>query len=220
LLTSAPSSLLQSTSPSPSIVQTPVPPPISAPSQSTQSLPSSPRIGATLGALSSKPLTSRTNTGSHGLRTVSIPPPPISSSTFASTSSHIMGPPTQNAQPNLLGSSLSSQSSPQPQRSSFPKPNYNSSFAGIPRGSEQRAPHTVSFMAPASQLNQLRVPNVGSAFSAPAMTAAFSTPASPPRQAMGDILTPLKPQQRSSLSGVSTNKPTSKDILSDFDPLA
>jgi hypothetical protein len=214
------SSSLQSTSPSPSITQTPVSPPISAPSQSTQSLPSSPRISASLGALSLKPqTTSRTTTGSQGLFAVSIPPPPTSS-TFASTSPHVMSSLSQSAQLNFPGSRLSSQTSPQPQKSSFPKPNYNLPFAGIPTSSEQRAPVTASLMAPLSQSNQLLAPHIGGAVSAPAVTPAFSRPAYAPRQAMGDILTPLKPQQRSSLSGVSTNKPTSKDILSDFDPLA
>ena len=44
-------------------------------------------------------------------------------------------------------------------------------------------------------------------------------PAFSPRFGMDDILTPLKPQ-RTSLSGVGTKTQASKDILSDFDPLA
>jgi hypothetical protein len=197
-------------------MQTAVPPPIAAPTQSTQSLPSSPRIGMSLGALSSKPPTSRTtNMTSHGLRPMGIPPPP----TIPSTSSHVTSPPTQNAQPNfptMLSPLSPQQGSFQSQgSSSFPKPKYNSSFTGMV------PPPTASLATPpTSQSNQLYAPNIGSALSAPAVTPAFSPPAFAPRQAMGDILTPLKPQQRSSLSGVSTNKPTSKDILSDFDPLA
>ncbi|KAI0256494.1 kinase-like domain-containing protein [Lactifluus subvellereus] len=204
----------ESTSPSPSIAQTAFAPPIFAPSSSTQSLPSSPRIGASLGALSSKPPAPRTNTGSLGLRAVSFPPPP-------STSSLVTSPPAQDARPNFQGSPLSpSQRSSQPQRTSFPKPNYNISLSDLATSSGQQAPLTTSITTPPIQLNQPLVPTGVGVCSAPAVTPAFSRPASAPRQAMGDILTPLKPQHRASLTGVSTHKPASKDILSDFDPLA
>lgn len=204
---------------SPSISQTAFVPPMSAQSQSTtQSLPSSPRMGTSIGAPSLKPLTSRSNTGSNGLRagvSVSPPPPPLSSSTFVSTSSLALSPPALNAQPKYQGGLLSSQSTSQPpQRSSLSKPNYNISLSDITANSNQQPPLTLPFMAPPSQINQPRAPT-SNAFSTPVLPPAFV-----PRHGMGDILTPLKPQQRPSLSGVGAKTQASKDILSDFDPLA
>ena len=67
-------------------------------------------------------------------------------------------------------------------------------------------------MAPPNRMNQPRTP-MSSALSAPLVPPAFVAP-----QGMGDILTPLKPQQRP--AGVGTSRQASKDILSDFDPLA
>ncbi|KAH9997522.1 kinase-like protein [Russula vinacea] len=182
---------------SPSISQTAIVPPLSAQSQSTtQSLPSSPRIGASIGgAPSSRPLASRTNMGSNGTRAgTSIPPPPLSSSTFLSTSSHAMSPPAQNVQPKYQGGLLSSQSISQPPpRTTVSKPNYNISL---------------------SDINQLHAPTSN------ILSASVVSPAFSPRPGMGDILTPLKPQQRRSLPGVGAKTQASKDILSDFDPLA
>jgi SCY1-like protein 2 len=202
---------------SPSIPQTAFVPPMSAQSQSTtQSLPSSPRIGTTVGAQLSRPLTSRTNTGSNGTRTgMSIPPPPISSSTFLSTSPHAMGPPAQNTQPKYQGGLLSSQSTSQPpQRTSVSKPNYNISLSDVTTISNQQPPPAVPFMTPPSQINQLHAPTSN------ILSTSVVSPAFSPRPGMGDILTPLKPQRRS-LSGVGAKTQAStKDILSDFDPLA
>ena len=198
---------------SPSISQTAFVPPMSAQSQSTtQSLPSSPRMNTPIGAPAPRPLTSRTNTGSNGLRAgVSIQPPPLTSSTFVSTTSHALSPPAQNAQPKYQGGILSSQSSQPPQRSSFSKPNYNVSLSDVTTNSSQLA---VPVMTPLSPMNQLHAPS-SNAFSMPVVSPAFA-----PRQGMGDILTPLKPQQRPSLSGVGAKTQASKEILSDFDPLA
>jgi hypothetical protein len=124
-------------------------------------------------------------------------------------------PPTQNAQSKYQGGLLSSQSTPQPpQRSSFSKPNYNISLSDVTTNSNQQPPLTVPFMAPLSQMNQLHAPTTN------ALSSPMVSPAFPPRQGMGDILTPLKPQQRPSLSGVGAKTQASKDILSDFDPLA
>ena len=185
-------------------------PPTSASSHSTQSLPSSPRIGASLGAPTP---TSRTNAGSNGLRAAkTIPPPPPTSSAFASTSSRAISLPAQSVQPKYQGSPLVPQGSPQPpQRSSLPKPNYNISFSDIVTNSVQQPPLAAPFMVSSSQINQSHTPMGSSTLSV--------APAFVPPQAMGNILTPLKPQ-RPSLSGVGTNRQTSKDILSDFDPLA
>jgi hypothetical protein len=70
-------------------------------------------------------------------------------------------------------------------------------------------------MMPTGQINPPHA-SIGSApLTAPVVPLAFA-----PRQGMGDILTPLKPQHRPSLSGVGTNKQAPKDILNDFDPLA
>jgi hypothetical protein len=213
---------------SPSISQTTFASSLSAQSQpTTQSLPSSPRMSTSIGAAPlSRPLTSRTTTGSNGLLRVGSPiaPPPLSSSTLASTSSHsVSPPPAQNARSKYQGSLLSSQgtkqSTPQPpQRSTLPKPNYNISLSDVATNSSQRPPPlSAPFMTSPSQMNPLHasVPT-GNAFST---TPVVSPPAFSPRQGMGDILTPLKPQ-RTSLSGVGTKPQASKDILSDFDPLA
>ncbi|KAH9966454.1 other/SCY1 protein kinase [Russula dissimulans] len=177
--------------PSPSIPQTiSHVPPISAPPQSTQSLPSSPHSGSSLGAQLPRTTTSRINagSGSSGLRPAgTIPTPPLAPSTFTSTPSRVMTLPTQNAQPNYQGSLFASQQSSSlvPHRSSLSKPNYNISLSDVR-------------------------PTSG-ALSPPAVPAAFA-----PRQGM---LTPLTPQ-RASLSTAGSNKQTSKDILNDFDPLA
>ena len=198
---------------SPSISQTAFVPPMSTQSQSTtQSLPSSPRIGTSIGTSSSRPLTSRTNTGSNGLLRagVSIPPPPLTS-TFVSTTSHALSPPAQNAQPKYQGGLLSSQSTPQPAQRSSSKPNYNISLSDVTTNSSQHPPLGISFMTPPSQLHA----PTSNALSMPVVSPSFA-----PRQGMGDILTPLKPQQRPSLSGVGAKTQASKDILSDFDPLA
>ncbi|KAI0295520.1 kinase-like domain-containing protein [Russula brevipes] len=207
-------SILSSGTESPSVSQTAFlsPTPAPAPSQSTQSLPSSPRIGTSL----PMSLASRTNTGGNGLRVAgSIGAPPPASSSLASTSSRTMSPPAQNVQPKYQGSPLSSQSSPQqPQRISLSKPNYNVSFSDIVAGPSQQTPSNAPFMMPTVQINPPRAPT-GSALAAPAVPLAFA-----PRQGMGDILMPLKPQHRPSLSGVGTNKQAPKDILNDFDPLA
>jgi SCY1-like protein 2 len=197
---------------SPSISQTAFVPPTSV-SHSTQSLPSSPRIGASLGA----PIpTSRTNAGGNGLRAGSIiPPPPLASSAFASTTSRAISPSAQSLQPKYQGSPLVPQSPPQPpQRSSLPKPNYNIVLSDIATTPAQQPRLTAPLMASPSLINQSHVP-MSSALSAPSVAPAFVPP-----QAMGNILTPLKPQQRPSLPGVGTNRQASKDILSDFDPLA
>lgn len=193
---------------SPSISQTAFVSPDSAPSHATQSLPSSPRI-TSVGAPT---LTPRTNTGNNGMRVpATIPPPSLGSSTFASTSSRAISPPAQNIQAKYQGSPLSSSQSPfqPPQKSTLSKPNYNISLSSSP---VQPPPLTAPLLAPPSQMNQSHTP-MSSAFSAPLVPPAFVAP-----QGMGNILTPLKPQQRP--TGVSTNRQASKDILSDFDPLA
>ncbi|KAI9452325.1 other/SCY1 protein kinase [Russula earlei] len=167
--------------PGPSTSQTGYVSPMSALPQSTQSLPSSPNLGALAGARS------------NGLRPPgsSIPAPPLASSTFPpAASSRVLSPPAQSPQSGYQGSLLSPQSPPlpPPQRSSLSRPNYNVSLSDVVAGSSP------------------------SSFAAP--------PSTSPR--MGDILTPLRPQQqqqRPSLA-VGTNKKASKDILSDFDPLA
>jgi hypothetical protein len=213
---------------SPSITQTTFASSMSAQSQpTTQSLPSSPRMGTSIGAAPlSKPLTSRTNTGSNGLLPVgsSIAPPPLSSSTFPSTSSYSTSPSlAQTARSKYQGSLLSAQgtkqSTPQsPQRSALPKPNYNISLSDVTtNSSQQHPPLSAPFMTSPSQMIPLHASSpTGSALST---TPLVSPPAFSPRPGMGDILTPLKPQ-RTSLSGVGTKTQTSKDILSDFDPLA
>ena len=193
----------------------------------TQSLPSSPRIGTSIGAApSSRTLTSRSTTGSNGLLPVgsSIAPPPLSSSTFPSTSSYsISPPPAQNARSKYQGSLLSAQGTKQstlqpPQRSTLPKPNYNISLSDVTtNASQQPPPLSAPFMTSPSQMIPLHTSSpIGSALST---TPLVSPPTFSPRPGMGDILTPLKPQ-RTSLSGVGTKTQTSKDILSDFDPLA
>jgi hypothetical protein len=213
---------------SPSITQTTFASSMSAQSQpTTQSLPSSPRMGTSIGAAPiSRPLTSRTTTGSNGLLRVgsSIAPPPLSSSTLTSTSSRSTSPsPAQNARAKYQGSLLSSQgikqSTPQlTQRSTLPKPNYNISLSDVTTNTSQQSPPlSAPFMTSPSQMNPLHASApTGSVLSA---TPVVSPAPFPPRQGMGDILTPLKPQ-RTSLSGVSTKTQASKDILSDFDPLA
>ncbi len=204
---------------SPSISQTTFASPMSAQSQSTtQSLPSSPRIGTSIGATPlSRPLTSRTNTGSNGLLrpSGSIVPPPLTSSTFASTSSRAMSSPAQSTQSIYQGSLLSSQSTQPSQRSSLPKPNYTS-LSDVTTNTSQQPPRlSAPLMTSTSQINQLHAPIGNPLTTAPVV----SPPAFSPRQGMGDILTPLKPQ-RTSLSGVGTKAQASKDILNDFDPLA
>jgi len=197
---------------SPSISQTAFVTPVSASSHATQSLPSSPRMGTSLGAPT---LTPRTNTGNNGMRVpAAIPPPSLGSSTLASTSSRVISPPAQNIQPKYQGSPLSSSQSPfqPPQRSTLSKPNYNISLSDIVPSPVQPPPLTAPLMAPPSQMNQLHTA-MSSALSAPLVPPAFVAP-----QGMGNILTPLKPQQRP--AGVGTNRQASKDILSDFDPLA
>lgn len=169
-------------------------------------------MGTSLGAPT---LTPRANTGNNGLRVpATIPPPSFGSSTLAPTSSRAISPPTQNVQPRYQGSPLSSSQSPSqpPQRSTSSKPNYNISFSDIVPNPVQSPPLMAPLMAPLSQMNQSRTP-MNSALSAPLVPPAFVAP-----QGMGDILTPLKPQQRP--AEVGTNRQTSKDILSDFDPLA
>ncbi|KAI0306757.1 kinase-like domain-containing protein [Multifurca ochricompacta] len=199
----------QSASQSPPISQTAIVSPVPAVSHSTQSLPSSPRIGVSLGVAPSRPLSSRTSTGSSGLRVASIPAPPLTP-TFASTSSTVA---RQSAQSRFPGSPLlSSQNSPQPRKSTPPKPNYNVSLSDIIVNPNEQPPLTASLT---TTLNQSHPPISGVVFT----PAAFSTPAFASHQAIGNILTPLKPQQPS-ISGVSTNNPLSKDIWSDFDPLA
>ena len=197
----------------PSISQTAFVPPVSAQFQSTtQSLPSSPRIGTSIGTPPSRPLASRTNMGSNGTRAGTfIPPPPPLSSTFLSTPSHTTSP-AQNIQPKFQGGLLSSQSISQPpQRTSVSKPNYNISLSDVTTIPNQQPSLAVPFMTPPSQINQLH---------APILSASTVSPAFSPRPGMGDILTPLKPQPRRSLSGVGAKTQASKDILSDFDPLA
>ena len=213
---------------SPSITQTTFASSISPQSQSTtQSLPSSPRMSTSIGAAPSpRPLTSRTTTGSNGLLQVSssIAPPPLTSSILASTSSlSTSPPPALNARSKYQGSLLSAQgpkqSPPQPpQRSSLPKPNYNISFSDVTTNpSQQPPPLSAPFMTSPNPMNPLYASSPTS--SALSTTPLVSPPAFSPRQGMGDILTPLKPQ-RTSLSGVGTKTQASKDILSDFDPLA
>jgi len=221
-------SILSSNSESPSISQTTFASSMSAQSQATtQSLPSSPRMGTSIGAAPlSKPLTSRTTTGSNGLLRVgsSIAPPPLSSSTLASTSSHSTSPPpAQNARSKYQGSLLSSQgtkqSTPQlTQRSALAKPNYNILLSDVTTNSSQQPPPlSAPFMTSPSLMNSL--PAGGPTVNALSAMPVVSPPAFSPRQGMGDILTPLKPQ-RTSLPGVGTKTQASKDILSDFDPLA
>ncbi|KAI9466010.1 other/SCY1 protein kinase [Lactarius psammicola] len=176
----------ESTSQTPSISQTVIVPSIPTAPPSTQSLPSSPRVGGSvsLGVTSSRLPATRMSAGSHVLRATSIPPPSPAPSSFApSPSSHlnVMSQPIQSSRPGHPRSSFTLQSPPQSQKPAHPP--------------------------------------VSGAFSAPALTPSFSPPAFASRPAMGDILTPLKPQQPS-LSGLGTNKPTSKDIWNDFDPLA
>lgn len=213
---------------SPSISQTTFASSMSAqPQTTTQSLPSSPRsIGATP---FSRPPTSRSTTGSNGLLQVGSPiaAPPLSSSTLVSASSHSISlPPALNARSKYQGSLLSAQgikqSTPQPpQRSNLTKPNYNISLSDVTtNASQQPPPLSAPFMTSPSQMNPLYASSpIGSAGSALSTTPLVSSPAFSPRQGMGDILTPLKPQ-RTSLSGVGTKTQASKDILSDFDPLA
>ena len=146
-----------------------------------------------------------------------IPPPPLTSSTFASTSSRAISisSPAQNIQSKYQGSPLSSQGSPQPPpKSSLSKPNYNITLSDVITNPAQQPPLSAPLMPPPGQINRLHAPII-SPLSAPLVAPAFVAP-----QGMGDILTPLKPQQRPSLSGVGTNRQASKDILSDFDPLA
>ena len=193
-------SALKSPSQTPSISQTVVVPSIPAAPHSTQSLPSSPRIGgpgSLGGATSSKLPATRISAGSQVSRVTPIPPP----------------------SPNLSHprSSVKPQSPPQSQKSVPPKPNYNISLSDVFANTSQQQPLTASPMMPSNQLNQPHPP-MGGTFPAPAVAPSFS-PAFASRPAMGDILTPLRPQQPS-LSGFSTNKPTSKDIWNDFDPLA
>jgi len=219
-------SILSPDSESPSISQTTFAPSTSPQSQpTTQSLPSSPRMGTSIGA-TLQSLTSRTTTGSNGPLRVGSPiaPPPLSSSTFASTSSYsISPPPAQSAQPKYQGGLLSSQGAKQntlqpSQRSTLATPNYNISLSDVTTNSRQRPPPlSAPFMASPSTMNPLHASSfTGIALST---TPVVSPPAFSPRQGMGDILTPLKPQ-RTSLSGVGTKTQASKDILSDFDPLA
>jgi SCY1-like protein 2 len=210
---------------SPSITQTTFASSMSAQSQpTTQSLPSSPRMGTSIGAAqSARPLTGRSTTGSNGLLPVASLTP-LSSSAHPSTSSHSIGPPpASNARSKYQGSLLSAQgtkqSTPQPpQRSTLPKPNYNISLSDVTtNASQQPPPFSAPFMTSPSQMNPLYAsPPTSNALST---TPLVSPPAFFPRPGMGDILTPLKPQ-RTSLSGVGTKTQTSKDILSDFDPLA
>ncbi|KAH9180355.1 other/SCY1 protein kinase [Lactarius sanguifluus] len=183
----------ESASQTPSIPQAVVPS-IPATPQSTPSLPSSPRVSGSgsLGVASSKLPATRISAGSHVLRATSIPPPTLASSSFPPNSSSHLDITSQPAQSSRLGhprSSFTQSPPPQQQKPVLSKPNYNISLSDV------------------------------GTFSAPAVTPSFSPPAFASRPAMGDILTPLKPQQPS-LSGFGTNKPTSKDIWNDFDPLA
>jgi len=213
--------------PSPSIPQPSYVPSVSAPPQSTQSLPSSPHIGSSLSAQLPRTTTTTTMTssrinagsGSSALRPAGmIPTPPLAPSTFTSVPSRVtsLPAPPQNPQPNYQGSLFASQqsSSLPSHRSSLSKPNYNISLSDVVASSSQQpgplmpAPLT----APSSQININPLQrSAGGALSPPAVPAAFA-----PRQGM---LTPLTPQ-RASLSAAGSNKPTSKDILNDFDPLA
>ncbi|KAI9446648.1 other/SCY1 protein kinase [Lactarius indigo] len=195
---------------------------IPAAPQSTQSLPSSPRVGGSgpLGVASSKPPATRISAGSHVLRATSIPPPSPASSSFAPNSSSHLNVTSQPAQSSRLGhprSSFTPQSPPQQQKPVLSKPNYNISLSDVFATTSQQPPLAASPMTPSNQLSQPHPPISGT-FSAPAVTPSFS-PAFASRPAMGDILTPLKPHQPS-LSGFGTNKPTPKDIWNDFDPLA
>ena len=203
--------------------QTAVVPSIPAAPQSTQSLPSSPRFGSTgsLGVASSKLPATRTSAGSYVSRATPIPPPsPAPSSFTPNSSSHlnVTSQPTQSSRPSHPRNSFSSQSPLQTQKPVLPRPNYNVSLSDIFANTSQQPPLTASPMTPSNQLNQPHPP-MGGTFSTPAVSPSFSPPACASRPAMGDILTPLKPQQPS-FSGFSSNKPTSKDIWNDFDPLA
>lgn len=144
-------------------------------------------------------------------RATSIPPPtPSTSSNLNGTGQLIQG-----SRPSHPRNSFTTQSQPpQPQKSVLPKPNYHISLSDVFANTNQQPPLTASPMTPSNQLNQSHPP-ISSMFSAPAVT---PPPAFASRPAMGDILTPLKPQQPS-FSG-NTNKLTSKDIWNDFDPLA
>ncbi|KAH9079219.1 other/SCY1 protein kinase [Lactarius deliciosus] len=211
----------ESASQTPSIPQAVVPS-IPATSQSTLSLPSSPRVSGSgsLGVASSKLPATRISAGSHVLRATSIPPPSLASSPFAPNSSSHLDITSQPAQSSRLGHPRSSftQSPPQQQKPVLSKPNYNISLSDVLANTSQQPPLTPPPMTPSNQLSRLQPPISGT-FSAPAVTPSFSPPAFASRPAMGDILTPLKPQQPS-LSGFGTNKSTSKDIWNDFDPLA
>ncbi len=213
-------SIQQNTSQTPSVSQTAAPP--IAATQSTQSLPSSPRISGpgSLGGASSKPSATRISAGSHVLMATSIPSPsPVSSSFTPSLSSHLSPPTTQSSQPGHLRSTITLPNPPQTQKPVLPKPNYNVSLSDIFTNTNQQPPLVMSSMSPPNPSNPSNQPHapMSGTFSAPAVTP-FAPPAVASRPAM-DILTPLKPRQ-SSLSGLSTKKPTSKDIWNDFDPLA
>jgi hypothetical protein len=127
-----------------------------------------------------------------------------------------MSPPAQNVQPKYQGGLLSSQSISQPPpRTTVSKPNYNISLSDVTTiSNQQQLPLAVPFMTPPNQINQLHAPTSN------ILSASVVSPAFSPRPGMGDILTPLKPQQRRSLPGVGAKTQASKDILSDFDPLA
>ncbi|KAH9048488.1 other/SCY1 protein kinase [Lactarius hengduanensis] len=128
--------------------------------------------------------------------TPSLPSSPRLSATRISAGSHVLRA-TSIPPPSLASSSQPAQSS----------------RLGHPRSSLPQSP---------PQQPVISKPNYNISLSdvfANTMTPSFSPPAFASRPAMGDILTPLKPQQPS-LSGFGTNKPTSKDIWNDFDPLA
>ncbi|KAI0273824.1 kinase-like protein [Gloeopeniophorella convolvens] len=95
---------------------------------------------------------------------------------------------------HLSNSLLSAQAVPH--AGSVPKPNYNVSLQPPPFMSSLANPPNPFATAPMS-----------------------SPPIFASRPAMGDILTPLKPQQTSSFAS-GTNKSASKDVWGDFDPLA
>ena len=203
--------------------QTAVVPSIPAAPQSTQSLPSSPRFGGpgSLGAASSKLPATRISAGSYVSRATPIPPPSPATSSFTPNSSSHLNATSQPIQSSRLShprSSFASQSPPQPQKPVLSKPNYNVSLSDVFANTSQQPPLTASPMTPSNQLNQPHPP-MGGTFSAPAVTPSFSPPALASRPAMGNILTPLKPQQPS-FSGFNSSKPASKDIWNDFDPLA
>ncbi|KAF8275226.1 kinase-like domain-containing protein [Lactarius quietus] len=199
--------LLQNTSQTPSISQATVVPSIPTAAQSTQSLPSSPRFGpGSLGVASPKLPANRISAGSQVSGATPIPPPSPATSSFMLN---------QSSRPGHPRSSFTPQSLPQPPV--LQKPNYNVSLSDVFANANQQPPLTTSSMTPSNQLNQIHPPMSG--ISAPVVKPSFSPPAFASRPAMGDILTPLKPQQPS-FSGLSTNKPISKDIWNDFDPLA